>query len=362
LQDDQKLVDSALASLSAGRKNTAKRLLSSLVAKDATDQQAWLYLALALPSDKAPQALQQVLKLNPQHQTALRLLQILKTEPQAELKICDVLSPEELAIISSQPSETAPRRPGRPSRKKVVEATPLVKEEVPVETLEVEQPLEVAVATAQFEVIPECTTPDVPVPNAADEKPEVAEEEAPAVSEITEPETTHAYASEPEPVTEPEPLAVPEEEETFPEIYTVSRKFLTVTGEDTSQVAKTIIRVTVPLDERPQPQALSRKPVTESPSESSGQLIKSSGYTPRSITTASADSEEPSTSLETIWNRAATMVPSQAYLKKNSKLKERPVRRSRGPVRSKISLTGFGLIMLLLVILLVAGYLLLFLM
>ncbi len=101
------LIQSALTALAAGRSDTARRLLTSLVATDPNQEKAWLYLAVSLPREQAIQALQRVLVLNPGNKQALRCLQVLRKDTEARLDLADVLVEEEedeVAVFGNEPA------------------------------------------------------------------------------------------------------------------------------------------------------------------------------------------------------------------------------------------------------------------
>jgi hypothetical protein len=100
------LLQNALIALAAGRHETARRLLTSLIATDPKNERAWLYLAAALPREQAIQALQKVLILNPGHKKALQGLRRLRQNPIALLDLADVLieETEDQAIFGDEPA------------------------------------------------------------------------------------------------------------------------------------------------------------------------------------------------------------------------------------------------------------------
>ena len=104
------LLQSALTALAAGRTDTARRLLTSLVASCPQHEIGWLYLAAALPNEQAIQSLQRVLVINPVNKQALRALQHLRLNPDVRLDLADVMieveieaGQSEIAVFSDEP-------------------------------------------------------------------------------------------------------------------------------------------------------------------------------------------------------------------------------------------------------------------
>ncbi len=165
MNDSERLVNNVLVSLTAGRKETARRLLSGAVAKDPANQEAWLYLAVTLPPEKSAEALRRVLKLNPEHILAKAALSKLETDPSRPLELCDIVQTE----IPAQPTspQASTRKKSTTPRKRATPKPPIA------ETVEVtteneiasisEVPMEVAVEAVPEVLAPAATVEDVPV-------------------------------------------------------------------------------------------------------------------------------------------------------------------------------------------------------
>ena len=91
MSKNEQLIDTAIAALAAGRKETARRILTKVVTTDPCNQQAWLCLAASVPPNLAIPALQKVLVLNPQNEVALQNIYQLRAQPDKELDLADVL-------------------------------------------------------------------------------------------------------------------------------------------------------------------------------------------------------------------------------------------------------------------------------
>jgi len=305
LQDDLKRLNSAFASLAAGRKNTALRLLSTVVAKEPANQQAWLYLSLAQPREKSQQALNQLLKLNPDHQAALTLSRKLKETPEAELFLSDILSEAEIAVLAtSNEANTSIRKAGRPSRANKAKAV-LAEGGNPIEFVEATT----GITETEFEepiVEKEAVAQQTPA-----FEPIIAhnDELLPALGEISEPitfETAHDFFFEQE-----------------------------IEQQKNSPVATPILQIPAKTASPPQ----------------------------KSVITVSADSSvSAALDNDAFWQRAATQFNSPYALRGVGKLHPRPVRRTRVHSRTFVSVTNFGLLLIMLatIILLMYLYLLFF--
>lgn len=106
MADFDNMLQNALIALAAGRNDTARRLLTGLVASNPNDEKGWLYLAVALPREQAIQSLQKVLMINPRHKQALRSLKMLRQNPDARLDLADVMVEEESqeAVFGNEPA------------------------------------------------------------------------------------------------------------------------------------------------------------------------------------------------------------------------------------------------------------------
>ncbi len=97
MSKNEQLINTAIAALAAGRKETARRILTNVVTNDPGNQQAWLCLAASVPPNLAIPALQKVLVLNPQNKMALQSIGRLRAQPEKELDLADVLVGENQA-------------------------------------------------------------------------------------------------------------------------------------------------------------------------------------------------------------------------------------------------------------------------
>lgn len=292
MQDDLKRLDSALASLVAGRKNTALRLLSTVVAKEPANQQAWLYLSLAQPREKAQQALDQLLKLNPAHQTAITLSLKLKENPEAELLLSDILSEAEIAVLAASNEATKPvRKAGRPSRKAKavleVDSKPIEFVEAAVELTETE--FEAAVTTFAENDLTHPATAQMPLEDDAQQTPALAE-------------TTTTF----------EPIIVPSDEP-LPTLGEISEPL-------TFETDYTFFFDTERVQEKNNPVAT---PILQA-------STKTATPPQNSVITASADSSvSAALANDDFWKRAAAQFNSPYTLRGVGKLNPRPVRRTR---------------------------------
>lgn len=71
------LVNQGINELKAGRKNEARQFLLNAVRTNPKSERAWLYLSATLPPDKAVEALQRVLLINPHNKQALHAIETL---------------------------------------------------------------------------------------------------------------------------------------------------------------------------------------------------------------------------------------------------------------------------------------------
>jgi len=270
LNDSERLVNNVLASLTAGRKETARRLLSGAVAKDPANQEAWLYLAVALPPDKAAEALRRVLEINPGHKLAQSALTKLETDPAKPLELCDIV----LTEIPAQPAA-----PQASTRKK--SATPRKR---PAPKPQISETVELA---AESEII---IAPEVPLEAAVEAVPEVITPVAPLD------DTPAAQPLAPILPTQPAPREV-----------------------------QPYVRIMA----RPMIEHLKRNEA--SPADSSN---------------------IPPTNSENHFINGGV----SPYLRTPAKLKARPVRRTRRTRGSSVSLTSFGIILTVAVLVIIIGY------
>jgi hypothetical protein len=108
MEKEENLLSSAVIALVAERKELAQRLLLHTISRNRTNQQAWLYLAVTLPRERAIEALQKVLVLNPQHKIALQNLMLLRHCPDLELTLDHVMEEPSLPAIFGEEPPTIP--------------------------------------------------------------------------------------------------------------------------------------------------------------------------------------------------------------------------------------------------------------
>lgn len=78
MPDVETLLRDGINELRTGNKEVARRYLMQVVRSEPTNEKGWLYLAATLPPDKAIEALQRVLQINPNNQQAIRGIQALQ--------------------------------------------------------------------------------------------------------------------------------------------------------------------------------------------------------------------------------------------------------------------------------------------
>jgi hypothetical protein len=108
MEKEENLLSSAVIALVAERKELAQRLILHTIARNPANQQAWLYLAVTLPREKAVEALQKVLVLNPQNKLALQSLMLLRHSPDLELTLDHVMEQPTLPALFGEEPPTVP--------------------------------------------------------------------------------------------------------------------------------------------------------------------------------------------------------------------------------------------------------------
>lgn len=76
--DVEAWLNEGINQLRAGHKDEARRSLMQAVRSEPSNEKAWLYLAATLPPEKAVEALQRVVQINPNNQQAIRGLEALR--------------------------------------------------------------------------------------------------------------------------------------------------------------------------------------------------------------------------------------------------------------------------------------------
>lgn len=133
------MLQQAIAAIKSGDKNTGKQLLLEILTSDQRNEGAWLWMTQVASSDhERMKCLQNVLKINPNNETAKHGIALLQQKQSSQAKKLDIPpteTPSQTEQQQIQTAQTSSSRPIKPLKRQATKKCPYCAETIKAEAV-----------------------------------------------------------------------------------------------------------------------------------------------------------------------------------------------------------------------------------